>query len=759
MTIRRGRWALLLTATGVLSLVACHVQIGSAPTGGASAPPVRGPQLAQTPAPVQPPPPRSAPAANPRPSAPLRLVSRRRPGPAPAAATGLAPATPNAPAPAPAAAPPAPSARVADIAEDVGSPPGASELATKARRSPTKLVSPHKTTPPPSASNEDIVASRDAASFYASSESTAAPALRADLTSIRSTLTRERRSYQVGVTAVSDRPLARINGGATPIVDEAELARAAAVRASKPGKSNLLSRELHRRVALPARLRAQETARVNSGEAIVTERAVPTALLGSPYAASFSWRDRMTPIRDQGDCGSCWAFATMGVLEALHNIHSGQRGLDLSEQHLVNCAPNPFRTHNCEQNSSASVWKFLLESGGATETAVPYKGRVLSCNRSAGTSAYKIEDWGYAGERYTRPTVEEIKAAMVTHGPIVALVNSTRSFQHYTGGVFDDRDNNSTNHLIVLVGWDDKKGAWLLRNSWSSRWGEGGYMWIKYGSNAVGAYATWAEPAQAPPPPVPTFPDRYLSLVNESGEALKVSLGAEVPDGAGFRWVPAAPGPAAATWTVNVPAGATVDVRRPDNAQFLTARSARIWATSADGRRSWTAFKSKDWVLAQGPYKAATRERSTFYFGKPDAPQPSADGLFNDATTARRGSDWVRAARLYAEFVGRFPSEPRVHSARFLLGFAHYKQKRYDPALVALAESISSAPTGDPNIPFSLYYIGMADALQGDCGSAVRAFELVAHAELDAPTVWVKAAQRNITQLENDDGTLCSNWD
>lgn len=364
-----------------------------------------------------------------------------------------------------------------------------------------------------------MAAAKEAAAFYAAAETKAAPALRSDLLSIRATLTRERRSYQVGVTAVSDKPLARITGGREPTTMDA--ANDSGVgRASGLPTSNLITRSLESRSALPPRVRAQESARVNADD-LGTEP--PATSPGSPSASSFTWRDRMTPVKDQGECGSCWAFATTGVFEALQNIHNGRPGLDLAEQQLLNCAPNPFQPNNCDGNSSSSVWKYLLENATPTESMVPYRGRMASCDKAVSAAGPRIDDWGFAGADRQRPTVEEIKAAIIAHGPVVANVNSTRSFQHYTAGVFDDRDNATTNHLIVLVGWDDRKGAWLLRNSWSSKWGEGGYMWIKYGSNAVGSWATWAEPGRSAPPPRPAFSDRYLSGQRLRGSAHRVA--------------------------------------------------------------------------------------------------------------------------------------------------------------------------------------------------------------------------------------------
>jgi C1A family cysteine protease len=79
----------------------------------------------------------------------------------------------------------------------------------------------------------------------------------------------------------------------------------------------------------------------------------------------------------------------------------------------------------------------------------------------------------------------------------VAAVNATRAFQAYKGGVFNERDPGRINHAILLVGWDDAKGAWLMKNSWGVRWGEAGYMWIDYKSNSVGTAAAWVRAAHA----------------------------------------------------------------------------------------------------------------------------------------------------------------------------------------------------------------------------------------------------------------------
>jgi cathepsin L len=88
-----------------------------------------------------------------------------------------------------------------------------------------------------------------------------------------------------------------------------------------------------------------------------------------------------------------------------------------------------------------------------------------------------------------------LKEAICTYGSVSVCVNATPLFQNYAGGVFfeqaSDNNNPSINHAVVLIGWDDSKGAWLLRNSWGMNWGITGYCWIKYNSNNIGYGSIW----------------------------------------------------------------------------------------------------------------------------------------------------------------------------------------------------------------------------------------------------------------------------
>jgi cathepsin L len=88
-----------------------------------------------------------------------------------------------------------------------------------------------------------------------------------------------------------------------------------------------------------------------------------------------------------------------------------------------------------------------------------------------------------------RANVNRIKKALCQYGPLSAAIRSTRAFHAYTGGIFDQKRPGRVNHAIVIVGWDDSKNAYLIKNSWGKDWGLNGYAWVDYRSNSVGNWA------------------------------------------------------------------------------------------------------------------------------------------------------------------------------------------------------------------------------------------------------------------------------
>ena len=210
---------------------------------------------------------------------------------------------------------------------------------------------------------------------------------------------------------------------------------------------------------------------------------------------SFDWRDEVAgglpSVKNQGNCGSCWAFGTVAPLECNIKIKDGIEE-DLSEQWLVSCNQDGY-------SCSGGWWchDYFMEngktdpcggSGAVLEQYFPYVAWNAPCNCPY-PHDYFIEDWAYVGDPNGVATVEQIKQAIYDYGPVSVAVCVNTPFHDYSGGVFSGPTCHDINHAVALVGWDDNQGSngvWFLRNSWGSGWGEGGYMRIEYGVCDVG---------------------------------------------------------------------------------------------------------------------------------------------------------------------------------------------------------------------------------------------------------------------------------
>jgi len=217
--------------------------------------------------------------------------------------------------------------------------------------------------------------------------------------------------------------------------------------------------------------------------------------------ASFDWRrqGKVTAVRDQGACGSCWAFGAVSVLETAIQIQDGQT-VDLSEQYLVSC--------NQESWGCAGGWtahSYHLDrmppteslAGAVLESDFPYAGRDLPCSGPY-THPYQIQSWSSIGS-WDNPDVEAIKQAIYTYGSVQSAVCVGPRFMMYRNGVFstdESRDCWPVNHAVTLVGWDDtlgEHGVWILRNSWGTNWGDRGYMLIDREVSRIGYAANYID--------------------------------------------------------------------------------------------------------------------------------------------------------------------------------------------------------------------------------------------------------------------------
>jgi len=239
---------------------------------------------------------------------------------------------------------------------------------------------------------------------------------------------------------------------------------------------------------------------------------MPRSLKSMALPASFSWCDEgaCPPVRNQGNCGSCWAFASVGPLESNILIQGGDPA-DLSEQYLVSCNTSGWGCGGGWWAHDYHQWRYAYSETGAgavPEAGFGYAASDLPCG-GPHTHPWQIDGWGYVDAAYAVPPVEEIKEAILGYGPVSVAVCVGSLFQRYNGGVFNTSESCGTgrvNHGVVLVGWDDDPpegggGCWILRNSWSTWWGEGGYMRIAYGTSNIGyaaTYVVYSAPVPAP---------------------------------------------------------------------------------------------------------------------------------------------------------------------------------------------------------------------------------------------------------------------
>lgn len=216
-----------------------------------------------------------------------------------------------------------------------------------------------------------------------------------------------------------------------------------------------------------------------------------------PSATSFNWRDqgKVGAIRNQLTCGSCFVFSAVAAYEAAYDIINNRK-IDVSEQHILSCSGGG----NCNNGGYYNrVFQWLLTNGASSETDLPYSDNDGVCLANT-PGRYRAVNWGYVSDRTQIPLTSEIKEAICRAGPVVSGVVITPSFSAYAGGVFNDNSEDKIGHAVTIVGWDDAKNAWLVKNSWDTTWGEAGYAWIRYRANKIGWGAAWVRPANEKAP-------------------------------------------------------------------------------------------------------------------------------------------------------------------------------------------------------------------------------------------------------------------
>lgn len=200
---------------------------------------------------------------------------------------------------------------------------------------------------------------------------------------------------------------------------------------------------------------------------------------------SFDWREKgvVSPVKNQGDCGSCWSFATAATLESQYLMKTGKTQI-LSEQQLIDCDTT---NKGCHGGVMTKAYKYLQTSGLMTSADYPYQAKdKLTCRYKEEKAVIKVKSWGIAEKNE-----EKIKALLVEKGPLSGAVNAL-PLTFYSSGIFDPWFDflcpSSVNHAITIVGYGKEDGTeyWIIKNSWGKKWGENGYFRLALGRGLCG---------------------------------------------------------------------------------------------------------------------------------------------------------------------------------------------------------------------------------------------------------------------------------
>lgn len=198
--------------------------------------------------------------------------------------------------------------------------------------------------------------------------------------------------------------------------------------------------------------------------------------LSQQEVVPIDWRTKgvVGPVKDQGHCGSCWSFSTIGPIEEHYAIKYGKQ-LVLAEQQLVDCSW-PYGNNGCNGGLFANGYAYVKQYGAELNSAYPYVANDTACTYDSSKVAVRI-----SGTISAIRSADGLKAALMNGPASISLHASQPSFRAYTGGIYNDATcPTSVNHAVQSVGWGTEGGVnyFIVRNSWGPSWGDQGYIKI-----------------------------------------------------------------------------------------------------------------------------------------------------------------------------------------------------------------------------------------------------------------------------------------
>ncbi|MEO6040231.1 MAG: C1 family peptidase, partial [Saprospiraceae bacterium] len=294
--------------------------------------------------------------------------------------------------------------------------------------------------------------------FYQNRESKAPATVKTRLAATRTRIANAKLSYQVGYTRASDRPLKQLTGD-LPQIPASEITRIKALMLSLPNSDDDKDGDSG---ALPSKWDSRDKGWVSG-------------------------------VRDQQSCGSCWSFAAVAMYESSFRKRNGG-SINASEQQVLDCSGGG----DCDGGFSYKVYDWMIDNTKnlRTESSYSYQNAQKSCPTSASNTGYYAKSWKVLrsdGDISKICDANTIKQAIMDYGAVNASLQATDEWSDYTDGVLDGMASNTgnptSNHAILIIGWDNSKEAFLVKNSWGTDWGLDGFCWVKYDNFNIGRRA------------------------------------------------------------------------------------------------------------------------------------------------------------------------------------------------------------------------------------------------------------------------------
>ncbi|EAR89598.3 papain family cysteine protease (macronuclear) [Tetrahymena thermophila SB210] len=192
--------------------------------------------------------------------------------------------------------------------------------------------------------------------------------------------------------------------------------------------------------------------------------------LKGDVAPSIDWRQKnaVTPVKNQGQCGSCWAFSTVGGLEGAYAIATGNL-TSFSEQQIVDCSK---ANAGCNGGDLPPAYKYVVQNGIETEADYPYKGVNQKCAYDASKVVFKPKSF----VQVTPNSPDQLAIALNKEPVPICIEADQKAFQFYTSGIISSGCGTNLDHCVLAVGYD--ADSWIVKNSWGASWGENGYVRI-----------------------------------------------------------------------------------------------------------------------------------------------------------------------------------------------------------------------------------------------------------------------------------------